>query len=290
MIKVKLNKYDLDISDDKDAQEYERIRETCKASGFELFDVSLEGGDKFDSFPCEQVIDETHLFENQFNTVEGFRIFQWYESTNRYGRNINRVKRGYYLTGDLEELKKAQDNQLICSFCGKRYSALEARASGLVFCNACLGSENLVESGLNSLRLKALSAKRDRQELSESEKNEILPLFHRAQRRAHKERLAKTLEAEKNRLMKELDSQLEQMKELESLKPQMQEIESLQLQSDFFSKLLDFGVYEKPIYYSHTNKFVFNWQERMADSEIIELQKKLINFPFEYSIKGADSV
>ena len=279
MIKVKLNKYWLDISDDKHAKQYERIQETCTGNGFELYApiyYQLKEDDEFDSFPCEQVIDEKRLSDNQFNTVEGFRIFHWYESI----KENSNIKTGYYLTGDLEELKKAQDNQLICGYCDERYSALEARASKLVFCNACLGRTFLVESELKYLRLKAVSDNSDRQELSESEKNQILPLFHSEQKKAHKVRLTQNIEMLIRRLNRELDSQLEQMAELETLKP-------LKLQIEFYGKLLDFGVCEKPIYYRKNGTFVFNWQEKMSDSEIIELQKKLEGFPFEYSIKIA---
>jgi hypothetical protein len=268
MIKVKLNKYDLDISDDKDAKEYEKIKETCKAHGFELFEGSyLWSEAKFSSWPSEQVIEENYLFDNQYNTVEGCRIFNWYEAYNSQNRDS---KYGYYLTGDLEALKQAKERQLNCGYCGKRYSALEALGSKLVFCNACLGSEFLKESELHLLRLKAVSDKSDRQELSEAEKKELLAIFHQEQKKAHKLRIAKRLEDDRNRLKKEL--------------------ESLKLQSDFYSKMLDFGVYEKPIYYSHINSFVFNWQEKMAKSEIMLLQKKLKNFPFDYSIKGAENV
>ncbi len=268
MIKVKINKYYLNISDDKDAKEYEKIKETCKANGFELFDAySHESQGNFTKMPSEQVIEENYLFDNQYNTAEGYRIFNWYES---YSHHDKDRKNGYYLTGDLEQLKQAKDRQLICGYCGKRYDAIEALGSKLIFCNACIGSEFLKESNLHLLRLKAVSDKRDRKQLSDTEKKELLEIFHQEQKKAHKVRLAKRLEADKNKLKKEL--------------------ESLKLQSDFYTKLLDFGVYQKPIYYSHINSFVFNWREEMSDSEILALQKKLVGFPFVYSIKGAENV
>ena len=116
MIKVTLNEYRFNINDETEKNEYNKLCEEIKRLGHTKFDC-IEHSSKTKIKSGEYTIDpEGCLFNNQYNTEDGHRIFDWKEPIfpNRS------IKSGYYLTGELEELKKAKENQYACGYCGAR--------------------------------------------------------------------------------------------------------------------------------------------------------------------------
>lgn len=267
-MKVKLNRYSLDISNDSDKKEYETIKSHCEAQGFKVF--SCIPNDSFENsylhWPAIQTIDDSFLFNNQFNSVEGYRLFFWYEHAGIGWDSDKNRKHGYYLSGDIAELKEAQANQLVCGYCGKRYQKKETKNA---FCVSCIGSEYLDKSDLNLLRLLPVSDQSKREELSENEKDHLLPLYEQKQNESGKARILKEIERKKKSLLR---AQEEHQKE-----------------SDCLKALLDLEIYHKPIYYSHKGIFCFNWDDSLKEEELKELAEKLSmsELPYQFEIKGA---
>lgn len=86
-----------------------------------------------------------HLFANQWNTVEGVRVFDWYEPI----FDNRDIRAGHYLE-ITDEMRHVRDSTYKCGYCGTRHSAPG-------YCTECVGSTNLKRDNLNLLELKAIS-------------------------------------------------------------------------------------------------------------------------------------
>ena len=171
-MKVTLIKYRLDISNESEGLEYMRICAAAKKLGHKLFDsISSRNYKYYEKLPVEQTIETEFLFDDQYNTVEGFRIFDWAESIYR-NRNI---KEGYYIATGIEELTKLKASQLKCGYCGKRY---DKSKTSLIYCNSCLDSKHLEEKDLPLLRLQTLTGEKQGGEVPK----QLTKAFHTAKK------------------------------------------------------------------------------------------------------------
>lgn len=264
-ITVTLNKYFLNLKKEGDAERYEAIKEIAKGLGHKLFDSI--GGQRyheitayFNKLPNVQTIETKHLFNNQYDTVEGFRIFDWEEEICVNNRNI---KEGYYLTGDLDKLKEAKENQLCCGYCGHRY---DKRETELKFCNACLDSEYLEEKNLPLLLLQPVSSEGERHKaITENVTAEIHAAWDAA-----KPKMIERMELARRKRCNDKATRLES-----DLEKKIEEVRIL-------TTLLRHGIStDNLIYYSHTNKWTFGWSKKLVESEraaIIEQLKTLDDF------------
>lgn len=254
-IEVELQKYSLDIKDPEDNKKYIAIQARCKQLGHKLFDcIPMNNKDTFWDYPIVQNIETEILFNNQYNTVEGFRIFDWYESIVYHAKNR---KNGYYLTGDLEQLKAAKENQYICGYCGKRYD----KKSAPKFCNACIGSEYLNEDCLHLLFLTPVSDDFNRPKMADPE---IVKLWE-----LEKPKLIKRLEEEK---IQRLITKADKIK-----KETVEKIKSERYESLIQQTLLRSGIdTANLIYYSHTKTWCFGWYKELTEPERQTIYNKLI--------------
>jgi len=213
-----------------------------------------------DALPETQTIEKKILFSNQYNTEEGYRIFDWKESIvpNR------RFKIGYYLTGDIDALNEAKRSQFVCGYCGHRTDDAEKE-----FCDQCLGSPHLKESELHLLRMRSIADDdigNNRDPLSKSEESSLLPQYVEAQTKSN---------AEKNK-----------KKRLEIVEKCDKSIQSATDERDGLLWLIDNGKnIENVIFYKHSGVFSFGWREPLSASVCSDVLDWISEFPFPYEIK-----
>jgi hypothetical protein len=267
-IKVKINKYYLDISKDDEKEQYQKIKNICKELGHKLFDcVSSVGYEKnksfFDNLPTSGIIETEFLFNNQYN-VEKFRIHDWSETI--FPNKC--VKKGYFLTGDIKALSEAKDNRLQCGYCGKQYWRNKVNYS---FCKSCINGEFLTKENLHLLKLEAVSFKGER---------------------------SKTIPIELLMEFNEIEIILEK-KRIERLKKK-----ALKMRDDFEDKfkkaiyelsvkcfLLDSGIsVEKLIYYEHSGEWCYGWSNSVTREEFEQFRDSLQGLDIPTDENGIDFV
>jgi len=124
-IKTKLHYYNLNLEDEKQAEEYQELRQKLKNTegrGRWLNTWSISNNDRLRNVNgvVEEVELETSwLSDNQWNTVDkgeekGFRVFDWYEAV--YQNPL--FKQGHYLE-ITQEMIDLRNDTLICPYDGK---------------------------------------------------------------------------------------------------------------------------------------------------------------------------
>lgn len=261
-MKVELIKYNLNISLPNDADKYNLIRGKCKKLGYVLFDVYSNAPFNHYDMPSIQTIDPSHLFANQYNTIEGYRIHDWYESIVE-NRNI---KQGYYLDGDIETLNEAKRTQLVCGYCGDR-----SYDHSIEFCDKCLDSEYLERKNLYLLRLLPVcDEKNTRKPLSNSEKDVLYPLFTHRQTIATDSRNVAKLAKQRMSIVKKY-----------------QRINRTNLtEYRGFTWFMDNHLpIDNIIYYDHSNHFCIGWRQPVDDEVSSKFLELMSEFPYPYKIK-----
>lgn len=211
-------------------------------------------------------LETNYFFSNQWNTAEPHnqRVFDWYEGIypNRH------IRAGHYLdiTPEMIELR---DNTHVCGYCGK----LEPAQRGYVFCPHCLGSAYLKETELHLLRMLPVSQEnRKRPELTQAERDHLLPLYIEAQTREGHERANKRAKETRARLEREYHKTLENAED----------------KYNGFIWLMDHDVnIDNCIYYDHAGKFSFGWRNPVSEAVKSQLLDVLCEFPYDYEIKAA---
>jgi hypothetical protein len=246
---------------------YKALRKTLAARGLREMQVWHDGK----GGPPEGVhhVETQHLFDNQSNTKEGFRVFDWYD-----GLSPNcSFRTGHYIADDagfaaLQELRR---NTNRCAYCGHQ----EAAARGLVFHLDCLGSEYLERKDLHMIRMVCVADGFNAAlpELTEAETAHLLPQYKEAQLHGNnarsKARIAK----------KRADLKAKFEKETENAKAEF----------EGFTWLMDHGVnIDNVIYYSHTGRFCFGWRKPIDSALYSELCEILCEFCFDYDIKRTE--
>jgi hypothetical protein len=260
-------KVNLDRDEVKDKEEYfamiNRLRE-------EVGRGTSMGGDGFKkpwwTEPTEIELETDWLFNNQWNTKCGKRVYDWCEETvpNRS------MKRGYYLV-ITEEMREVRRNTLKCGYCGKH----EPAAKGYTFCHKCLSSEYLKEKDLKMLRLRPCDSPHTYRspELTDAETARLLPLYKEQQLFGlHERGIART---------KKMRDQIESKLINGCLK--------LQEEYERFTWLMDNGIsVDNVIYYDHTKKTSFGWREPLSPKRTEEVLDIIDAFPWSWYVKGKD--
>lgn len=274
-IKTNIYNYRYDISKPKEKALYEKERlKAQKASGLNEPDTYhyinfqiYKGSDTFikDKIkPLKVVHIETeHLFNNQFNTTEGLRVFLWSEII----FPNKDIKEGYYIVFN-EDLKDALNNTFKCGYCGKQYT--KEQHKNLSFCSNCLDSEYLKKDDLFLLRLKAISDTTERQPLNDCDKEALIKAYTEAQIKGTSERGIKRIKAKRESLLSDRDKT----------------IKNANTEYNGFIWLLDRGInIDNCIYYNHINTFCFGWRNKLSFEVEQELKTLLNGFPFTYELK-----
>jgi len=258
MIKVKINKYFLNISNKNDAKKYEVIKKECSALGYKLFDcISISGEHhKMAEMPEDQTIDPSFLFENQYNTFEGYRVFEWKEEIYRN----KHVKEGYYLTGDINALNELKQAHYVCGYCGNRHQGHDAPLT----CSKCLGNEYLTEEYLPLLVMQPLiGPKRQAEGPSKKAFEEVQSRFKAAQ--------IERLKAEADKVLAKVD----------------EACAKLRYEAETQAKVLRSGFsIDNLIYYSHKNEWVWGWRDGVTKEESERIRS--VDWDFNFKIIHKD--
>lgn len=209
-----------------------------------------------DSYPYNQIIDieidTNHLFDNQFNTVDGKRLFDWFEGIYP---NKN-FKSGHFLI-DPTELNNLRSTRLACGYCGKQYENHNDTV-----CLSCVSSEYLTPEYYHLLALKPVNFKGDRK-LSNDDLNRILPLIESA-------KIARL-----------------QKKKLDLIARKEKEMKQKEIELKGFTFFLDHNIdIDNLIYYSHKNQFCFGWRNKLSDDEASKILDVISEFQYPYIIKS----
>lgn len=208
-----------------------------------------------------------NLFDNQWNTVDGKRVFDWtLEAEHPTMGSPRGVKRGHYLEQTVE-MREIRRNTYRCGYCGKQ----EPAAKGYVFCPHCLDSEYLKESDLRLTRMLPVEDTSNRAPLSEAEKAHLIPLFREAQIHGSTERGKARIASERGKLAREYEKTVSNAK----------------AKRDGMLWLMDHGVnVSNVIFYDHTGRFSFGWRKPLSEGEVSILLEAIgSEFPFPYDIK-----
>lgn len=208
-----------------------------------------------------------NLFDNQWNTVEGFRLFNKVE----FVRPNKGISEGYYLRQTPEMVAVLQGTAK-CGYCGR-----QAPVGERDFCDNCISSPYLEVSNLHLLRMepieaperrtgKTLKTPRGARPLSEEELAVVMPRYMEAQTKFREQQAAK--------LRAEVEAELSKAVELATIK------------RDGMIWILDAGIpTENLIFYPHTKTFCFGWRNPVSKEVRAELVEKLKQFPFDFEIK-----
>jgi hypothetical protein len=265
-MKTILHYYRFDRSD----PEYKELCQMLKSFGLKKFDSISSNHhewyrDKIKPLDGKEVTLETeYLFNNQWNTVEGLRVFDWAEAI--YPNRS--IKEGQWLE-QTDEMREIRDNTKKCGYCGEMSTGKET------FCNKCLDSQYLEQKDLHLLRMLPVSDESRRPKLTEDEAAVLVPLYEAAQGLGKERR--------------DIEHQSLLRKKVANLIPEAEKVaikvvEEAKLKTEAFTWLLDkkFRDIDNVIYYSHTKKFCFGWSRSYSGKDVPEILK---NFPFSYEVK-----
>lgn len=269
-ITTTLHAYYFDISDLNEREQYEALVARLEAQGMKCTEfLALPSSSSYCRYVehldgKEVQLETRHLFDNQWNTACGLRVFDWVQGIYP---NKN-IKSGHYLV-QTDEMRELRRNTHGCGYCGHQ----ERAERGSVFCTACLGSGYLKSGDLHLLRMVSVEQDRpERPELTEAERAHLMPLYIEAQR-ARALADAEVIRAELHKNFKKAvhiatvkrDASLWVFDNVPNLLPNM-------------------------IYYSHIETFCFGWRTPLTDAEVSQLLDVISEFPFPYEIKAEDGV
>lgn len=269
IIETQVKYYRYDISDSDEWNAYKTLTSELKNNGLVLSD-SISGDYQLIKSFLDKIqvlekrgkveLDTKFLFNNQWNTTEAslnLRVFDWSEEI--YPNKD--IKEGYYLT-PTDEMKEIRENTFQCGYCGKQYYPKPMKE----FCLACLEGEHLEKRDLHLLRIKNLGV-RDRDKLTDKERDHLIPLYTEAQIKGTSERGIERIKKQRVELLDTRD---------ETIKTANTEYEG-------YIWLLDRGIKTgNVIYYNHTDMFCFGWKTNLSSEIKEELAKELRGFPFNY--------
>lgn len=199
-------------------------------------------------------VDTAHMFDNQYNLVEGMRVFEWCQRLSNKGLGV--FPEGYYISEGLDKLREIQNNRFACGYCGK-----QTDHGG--WCDKCRGSEYLKPENYPLLQLLPISQKRD---YSVSIPQEVIDDIQVQQEDARKKRRAKHIEDKRAKLR--------------------QEEKDLETKIEAFEWLVENGMdFDNVIYYNHTQTFCFGWRDSIPEGQRDALKAKLSGFPFAFEVK-----
>lgn len=262
-MKTTLTYYDFNISSPAEKEAYKELTAKLKKTNGKCFQVfpppsgkrPPEGETNLD------VSNIKNIWNNQWNTTDGFRVFDWYEAVMHNNKNL---KVGYYLDVTAE-MKSLRNNLLRCGYCGHTVTVPQS------FCTSCIGSTYLEASDLKLLRMVPVSSTSLREELSEEELALLTEEFNKAKVKAiHREYPA--------------DEKEHQFEEEDKLF--RDSLEKAKNRLAGYNFLLNNNInQENCIYYSHTGVFCFGWKHPLPDAAADYLEELLEDFPGKFEIK-----
>lgn len=203
------------------------------------------------------------VFDNQMNSAAPLnaRLFDWSHNTypNRH------VVSGHYV--ESAELQQARATTCACGYCGKQY---ENGTPGQ-WCIECIESPYLDVETLPLLRLLMVNDKRERTPMfTDEERAELLPIFEEARTRGITARGKARKVAQRAAILADYEKTVS--------------VAAIERDGKLWCN--DNGIDTSlVIYYSHTKKWAFNWQERMSADELERLRGIVAAFPFAHDIK-----
>lgn len=270
-MKTTITYYFFDTKKPEDKQAYAALAETLKATpgrGPWLHvwpSNDSKGSRKGENVTEEIELEEKHLFNNQWNTTDGRRVFDWFEAAqHEHSRNI---KWGHYL-GITQEMIDARDNTYGCQYCGHQEIRPDYK-----FHTKCLSSEYLKPNELKLIRMMPVSNDKwcdGVPELSDEERAELMPKYEEYQREALKLRLDK----KRRNLIAAQKAQIEKAKI---------EYEVAIWIMDNMSR--DLLTEENVIYYDHTKKVGIGWRTPLSMGQCKEIDRifKTKGFKWDYA-------
>lgn len=261
-IKTRIHNYKFYIDTEEDRIKYQEMVSKITVPKFAcLADPSPR---KRNEVPNGEITLETqNIFNNQWNTKCGFRVFDWFEPIYQ-----NRsLKAGHYLE-ITPEMIDIREKTYKCGYCGAEYYGHENRGK---FCSKCLDSPYLTEDYLHLLLLAPVSCEsKKRRKLTDDEMTALMPIYIKRQTTGRDSRNAKKLKKQREDIQKEYAKRLCRAKE----------------EHDGLIWLMDHNIsIDNVIYYSHTNAFCFGWKGSLNDEVKKKLTGLLKDFPFNYELK-----
>ncbi len=248
-IKVKIKWFN-NKKEAKEAKEY------AKKVGLKEFNVLAFQAN--DGRPKEGIheIELKHMFDNQYNTKGGLRIFEYRDILEN--TNYREINQGYYISEGIEKIRAYQKTITRCNYCGKQYIN-----STQEYCTACRGSEHLEEDNYKLLRITSLL---DKQISDKPLPKDVIKDIEKQQKSARLERI----ETDKIRFIDK------QKKDLAESKVKFAGFEEI------VKRGLD---YKNCIYYGGESGFCFGWRDSIKENERKVIENKMQGFPYQWSIK-----
>ena len=249
------------------AKEWRDLRTKLEKTNGECFESWGVGSMHYKKELTDKVInlEPKHIFDNQWNTADGLRVFDWAQDYMPY-RNPN-LKQGHYLE-ITQEMRDIRNDTVACGYCG-----FQSRTDKPYFCPQCLGSQYLKAEDIHLTRLQPVSCKDSRKPLSEAEKAERMPLYIKAQTERVTERDKKAIARARESVVSKCDKVT---------------ADSI-TKRDGFLWLLDRGFRtDNVIFYTHTGRFCFGWRSPLSGELLSRTLDIITEFPFDYDIKKAE--
>lgn len=269
LIETHLTGYYLNLDYPIQREKYQAICQERESQDIPLFDCIVTRNEPaiVGSGENSTVYLETDcIFDNQWNTQDGRRVFEWFEAIypNR------RIKAGHYLqiTPAMREIQK---NTFKCGYCGKEYYGNHNEGK---FCSSCLDSSYLKKQDLHLLKVmpvfQDVGRIQNRPQLTQAEADIIHPIYTRMQTRGNTSRAAQAHKEERKNIITKARIA----------------IAKARTERNGMIWLYKNGVNtENVIYYSHRNVFSFGWRNPLDQDTAADLKELLKEFPFESEIK-----
>jgi hypothetical protein len=217
----------------------------------------------------EVTLNTDYLFDNQWSTAEGFRLF----NKVKYIRTNSNCKYGYWLE-QTPEMVATLTGTTKCGYCGHMAPVGEKD-----FCDKCLSSPHLEEENLHLLRMQPIeepglreTVKSERQRyrksapLTEQERETLLPKYVEAQTKGKRELAQKALSDAHDKCVRK--------------------VKLANMEYDGTVRIAEAGVpLGNVIFYEHTETFCFGWRNSLSDEVKEVLKEKLKDFPYKYELK-----
>jgi hypothetical protein len=217
----------------------------------------------------EVSLNTDYLFDNQWSTAEGFRLFnkaQYHHANPGY-------KCGYWLE-QTPEMVAILTGTAKCGYCGHKAPVGEKD-----FCDKCLSSPHLEEENLHLLRMQPIeepglreTVKSERQRyrkhapLTEQERETLLPRYVEAQTKGKRELAQKALSDAHDKCVRK--------------------VKLANMEYDGTVRIAEAGVpLGNVIFYEHTETFCFGWRNGLSDAVKEVLKEKLKDFPYNVELK-----
>lgn len=213
-------------------------------------------------------IDITHLFSNQYNTVDtvdaegvkhnGFRVFEYCECLRIPGAIP--AGYGYYISEGIEAIRELQARTYVCGYCGAQYLDPQDTEA---FCHKCTGSEYMEPKDYRLLKLIPVL-----KQWKYDYKGVVVPP-------ALVDEIQKAQLATRQRLIAKRKADKLARLEAERL--------ALVKETAGFTWLIEHNInFENCIYYKHTDVFSFGWRTALNEEEKSALSEALTGFPYAW--------